>query len=301
MNSKGGTTGPIMVNPINDTSVPTLNVAIGDITAAALESQNLADYESRLQQIRINSMSRVPKIKRKMRHHGAHFDDGTRYGIHSGLHGHVHPHLYNQCIEHIYETIDSDSMGSGAVYDQHERHVHRSPADLSQINDFYAGANVTINPTNIADDEWSQNSSSSYGPLYDDRPLLAASFLANCNPNLNHLLISNGQRIRHHHSNSNIYHSSAPISYRTTLKIRNTESSNPNETQVISINNESLKFNDQETDKKLPDLVQYPFDNNTTVHLNHNSELNKSLKDSRKEETHLLASVTHHPKLSTYC
>lgn len=285
-----GTTGPILVNPIN--SMATVNAAIGDISAAALTSQNLADYESKLQQLRHNSLSRPTKNRRKIRVHGSNQDlDAIRYGVSgksgvTGLSGtaglsamptHIHSNIYNQYIEHIYESIDSDSLSSG-IYERKNRPSRRPsvPPIVSQINDLYSGANITVNPTHsLVGDDWSQNSSSSYGPLYDDRPLLIDCPSATNSPNLNQPLISqdiHSQRLLN--TNLNIHDRSREemSSFRNTSRTRSCERSGQNSWNISP--------NANGTGADLPDVVQDPIDasnNITTVFVDGNMAFDKRL------------------------
>ncbi|XP_054161421.1 latrophilin Cirl-like isoform X2 [Oppia nitens] len=271
-NSKGGTTGPILVNPIN--TVPNVNVSVGDINA--LVSQNLADYECKLQQIRHNSLNRPPKNRRKIRVHHNQLDDITRYGIHCNLQTQqMPPNLYNQFIEHIYESIDSDSLSSG-IYDRHNRFTRRPPAVMSQINDFYSGTHININPTCAAnDDNWSQNSSLSYGPPYDDRPLLIGSQYINNSPNVNKPLIS--QNICspvNQNCNFNIYDKSREeLNLRNNNRLKNiditghmTMPSMPSSMTNITTWNIDPSCGATGANSDLPDLIQEPNDvsNNMT-------------------------------------
>lgn len=273
--NSGGTTGPILVNPIN--SVPTVNAAISDISAAALASHNLADYESKLQQIRQNSLSRQPKNRRKIRVHGNnHLDDNLRYGMNS-IQSQMHTNLYNQYIEHIYETIDSDSMSSG-IYDRRNRLTRRPAPVISQINDLYSGANITVNPNSLVDDDWSQNSSSSLCPLYDDRPLIDSQSQNN-SPNLSKPLISQEPYPQmHRNSNLNIYDKSREelSSFRNNSRIKNNESN----AQIVMPSSWNIYPTTSGANSDLPDLVQDPIDasnNITTVFVDGNKTSNKRL------------------------
>ena len=274
--SNGGTTGPILVNPIN--SVPTVNAAISDISLAALASHNLADYESKLQQIRQNSLSRPPKNRRKIRIHGnSHLEDNLRYGM--NISPQMQTNLYNQYIEHIYETIDSDSLSSG-IYERRNRLARRQTPVISRINDLYSGANITVNPTSLADDDWSQNSSSSYDPLYDDRPLLIDSQQShNNNPNINKPLISDELFPQiHRNSNLNIYDKSRDemTSFRHNPRIR----SNEREAPVVMPSSWNIHPTTSGANSDLPDLVQDPIDasnNVTTVFVDGTKTTNKRI------------------------
>ena len=309
----GGTTGPILVNPIN--SVATVNAAISDISAAALSSHNLADYESRLQQLRHNSLSRQTKNRRKTRVHGSNqnLDDKLRYGISgvsgvsglSGVQTHIHPNIYNQYIEHIYESIDSDSLSSGA-YDRKNRSSRRPNVAVSQINDLYSGANITLNPTHsLIGDDWSQNSSSSYSPLYDDRPLLIDSQSINSSPNLNQPLISQDMHCqRLHNPNLNIYDRNREemSSFVTNSRVRTLE-------QLVQNghngHNEQNSWNiypsGSANNTDLPDVVQDPIDasnNITTVFVDGNISCNKRQNVTSAREVNSQSTTGRHHVLT---
>ncbi|CAG2104788.1 unnamed protein product, partial [Medioppia subpectinata] len=315
--SRSGTTGPILVNPIN--SIPNINMSVSDINAAALVSHNFADYETKLQQIRHNSLSRQPKPKRKIRvNHNNHLDDTFRYGMHSNIPSQMHSNLYNQYIEHIYESIDSDSLGSG-VYGQQNRFSRRQPAVMSRVNDFYSGANITVNPT--ADDDWSQNSSSSCGPLYDERPLLIANQSINNSPNINQPFISQefGSSQVHHNSNLNIYDKSRDEmrSFRNNCRIKNFESSGQHMTMPSNASNMTawnIYPTSSEGNSDLPDLVQDPIDasnNITTVFVggsnamnirhNMNSDIDANTDSTQNQTIPQFMSSSQNVKYKAYC
>ncbi|RWS15371.1 Galactose binding lectin domain containing protein 1-like protein, partial [Dinothrombium tinctorium] len=65
LSSTKGTTGPILVNPVKDS---TLDETLSDINNAALKSRDLADYECNMQQIRNYSLQLVPTTRRNAMH-----------------------------------------------------------------------------------------------------------------------------------------------------------------------------------------------------------------------------------------
>lgn len=295
-----GTTGPIMVNPIRDTSI---EETISEINNGTLGSSNLANYEAKMQQIRTNSLSRVRQNRRKPRLHNGHHQDSLypRYTGNPNLHSSPYPTNFNHFIDHIYESIDNDSLASNGLYGRR-----------NQINDLYAGSV-------IHDDEWSQNSSSSYGPLYDERPLLIVN--ESSSPS-NTPLISGGHFQNHqinlcdkmrtndlgvNHAKEGLRgpearHLSSFLPIRSQNDFHR-EIQLPKQVNCTNMEH-NMNWNDYSENPELPDLLQNPMDPtgaNTMANIVGQAPVRGHLQSDPPANPVGVSSRSHHPKLSTYC
>ena len=300
-----GTTGPILVNPIRESS---LEKAISEIKNVVKVSSNLNDYENKMQQMRSvsDSMSRRHKLRKKMRQaqHGGY---EPRYSRHTAAMYTKNPAKaanFNHYMEHIYESIDNESVGS-CIYDPKVLY-NCSLFEPRQVSHLYG-------VSNLQEDEWSQNSSSSYGPLYDEKPLLigSTSLLDTAN-NINSPLFNNINPSNTEQS-CELSNQDAPTASGKKAKNTSTFGSSQASSDFLNIripsqitrNFTKKGWNINSSSSELPDLIQYQCDNSLEETRAENEELKQrtTLQSEVKDSTSKCITVpsSTHSKVGTYC
>ena len=303
--SQKGTTGPILINPFRDSTV---EKTISEIKNVVNVSSNLNDYENKIQKIRGSSSLAQEgyKLRKKIKHGQLQFE--PRYAHYAAA-------LYaknaskadniNHYLEHIYESIDNDSIGS-RIYDQKIFYSRNVPSS-QQMSKLYG-------ISNLQEDEWSQNSSSSYGPIYDKKPLLFDS--SNINNSSNHL---NNSLFDNNIDASISGKTNEAIIQKEVKAMDNVERVKVKKTKSLASSSKILNHhqltqnvtnndcNVNSSNSELPDLIQYQCDNNLEGFGTEKEKIEQKMTilqsnmDKSGSIKCMKMNVPTHPKMGTYC